>query len=197
MRIRRLARLTSSDRLRCRGESGVTLVELLMSIAISGLIIGPLSAGLIIGLRTSGETATRLAGSSDAQFLSITLPSDIESAGNAAGDIVWSPTANVECSGVTNVLRLRWTATDSGSAVIYQAAYSITGNATAGWKLNRSYCVGAGAPTTRTLLRNLASATAVTIAVVDPKISMTITEAKNAANPTAYVFTISGTQRTP
>lgn len=185
------------DRIRCRGEAGLTLVELLMSIAISSLIIGPLSAGLIVGLRTSGETATRLAGSSDAQFLSITLPPDIESAGKAAGDVVAAPTANVECSGVTNVLRLRWTTTDSGASVTYQAAYWTTGSATAGWKLNRSFCVGAAAPTTRTLLRNLASASAVTVTVVSAKISMTITEATNAANPTAYVFTISGNRRSP
>ena len=173
----------------------MTLVELIMSIAISSLIIGPLSAGLIVGLRTSGETATRLAGSSDAQFLSITLPPDIESAGKIANDVVASPTANVECSGVTNLLRLRWTTTDSGSSVTYQAAYSIAGTAATGWKLNRSFCIGAGAPTTRTLLRNLASATGATVAVVGTKVSMTVTEATNAANPTAYVFTISGNRR--
>ena len=182
---------------RCRGEEGMTLVELIMAITISGLIIGPLSAGLIIGLRTSGETATRLAGSSDAQFLAISLPPDIQSAGNAAGDVVASPTANTECSGVTNVLRLRWTTTDSGPATTYQAAYAISGSAVAGWKLKRYFCTGGGAPATLTVARNLASSTAAAVAVSGIYVSMTVTEAKTAANPTAYSFTISGNRRTP
>jgi hypothetical protein len=184
-----------SDRI--RAEDGTTLVELLVAIAITGLIIGPISAGLIIGLRTSGETATRLAGSSEAQFLSIVLPPDIESTGNAAGDVVVSTTANTECSGITNVLRLRWTTSDSGTSTTYQAAYAITGTAIAGWKLKRSFCVGAGAATTRTIARNLASATAATTATTGTKVSMTVTEAKSAVTPTAYTFTISGNRRTP
>jgi hypothetical protein len=175
----------------------VTLIELLISIAIMGLIIGPLSAGIIIGLRTSGETATRLAGSSDAQFLSIALPPDIESTGNASGDVVATPTANTECSGITNVLRLRWTSSDTGTPTTYQAAYAITGNAVAGWNLRRSFCIASGAATTRTIARNLANATAATVAVSGTKVAMTVTEAKTAANPVAFTFTISGNRRTP
>jgi prepilin-type N-terminal cleavage/methylation domain-containing protein len=182
---------------RLQGEDGMTLVELLVAIAITGLIIGPLTAGLVIGLRTSGDTATRLAGSTEAQFLAIVLPPDIESTGSAAGDVVISTTANTECSGVTNVLRLRWTSTDTGTSTTYQAAYSISGSALAGWKLKRSFCVGAGAAVTRTIARNLANATAATSAVSGTKVAMTVTEAKAAGTPTAYTFTISANRRTP
>ena len=136
-------------------KRGVTLVELLISISIMGVILGPLSAGLIIGLKTAGETQTRSSGTEDAQLLSVALPPDIQSAGNAASDVVATPTANTECSGVTNVLRLRWTASDTGTATTYQAAYAITGNATAGWKMTRYFCVGGAAATTRVVARTL------------------------------------------
>ena len=167
-----------------------------MAITISGFIIAPIGAGLVVGLRTSGETMTRLGGSGDAQLLSISLPPDIESTGNAVSDVVASPTANTECSAITNLLRLRWTTSDSGSAVTYQAAYAISGSASAGWKIKRYFCVGAGAATVRTVARNLASSTAATVTVSGTKVSMTVTEATNAANPTPYTFTVSGYRRT-
>jgi hypothetical protein len=184
------------DHIRPGGEEGVTLVELLLSMTIMALIIGPLSAGLIIGLRTAGETNTRLAGSADAQLLSIELPPDIASAGKLPGDVVVSTTANTECSGATNSLRLRWTAGDTGAAVTYQAAYFVTGTTQEGWKLRRAYCVDGAAAITRTVARNLASATAASSTISGNRVSMTVTEAVSAANPTPYTFTISGNRRT-
>ncbi|MCU1459278.1 MAG: hypothetical protein JWL73_3370 [Actinomycetia bacterium] len=195
--IRRWAALRRRTNGRAQGSGGFTLIELLIGIVISGVIIAPLSAGVILGLKTSNDTATRLASSTDAQLLTAAYITDVESAGSAAGDVVATPTANTECSGITNVLRLRWTTSDTGSAVKYQAAYAISGSATAGWKMRRFYCVGAGAASISTVARNLASASAATVAVSGTKISMTVTEAVNTGNPTPYVFTVSGNRRTP
>jgi hypothetical protein len=168
-----------------------------MAIALTGLIIGPLSAGLILGLQTSADTATRISGSADAQALAIALPPDIESAGNLADDVVAMPTVDTECSGVANVLRLRWTASDAGAPTTYQAAYAISGDAATGWRMTRWYCVGSDTPTSHTIAWNLASATAASVAVSGATISLTVTEAKSASTPADYSFTVSGHRRTP
>jgi prepilin-type N-terminal cleavage/methylation domain-containing protein len=184
----------STLRARMRDEAGFTLVELLMAIVIMGVVLGPLAAGLLVGLRTSDETANRLAGSNDAQLLSIWLPPDVQSTGGGASDV--STSNNTDCSGVTNVLRLRWTETTGSSSATYIAAYAVSQNGTGEWRLVRYACVNGGTPSTHVVARNLAGSSAATVSVNGTKIAMTVTEAHTAVNPTGYVFTVSGHRRT-
>ena len=181
---------------RGRGEEGFTLVEMLMAIVISGFIVAPLTAGLIVGLRTTDETANRLTGSNDAQILSAWLPPDIQSTGNVAGDVVYSPTANTECSGVSNRLRLKWRETQGSTTNNYVVAYAIVSASEGRWFLQRYQCVNGGAATTHVVARNLASSTATSVSVSGTKISMTVTEKTTPTDPTSYTFTVSGNRRT-
>ena len=181
---------------RARGESGFTLVELLMAIVISGFIIAPLTGGLIVGLRTTDETASRLTGSNDAQILSVWLPPDIQSVGNLVGDVVYSPTVNTECTGISNRLRLKWRETQGSTTNNYVAAYAIVAASNNRWFLQRYLCVNGGAATTHVVSRNLASSTATSVTASGTKISMTVTEAATPTDPTSYTFTVSGNRRT-
>lgn len=180
---------------RLRDESGFTLVELLITIAILGVVIAPLTAALIVALRTTDETSNRLAGSNDAQLLSIWLPGDIQSAGNQSGDIVAAPTANTECSGVTNLLRLRWRETQS-TTTTYVAAYAIRSGPDGTWRLVRYSCVNGGAATTHVVARNLAATSAGSVSVTGTKVAVTLTEQATPTEPAGYSFTVSGNRRT-
>jgi len=182
-------------RRRCRGQAGFTLIEMMMAIAITGIIIGPIGGAVFLGLRTADETSNRYASSNDAQTLSVWLPPDVQSAGNQVGDVVTS--GNTECSGVTNVLRLKWRETQ-GTTNTYIAAYATSLNANTGiYQLKRFYCVNGGAATTHVVARNLASATAATATVSTTKVTMTVTARATPTSPTSYVYTVSGYRRTP
>ncbi len=176
-------------------EAGFTLVELLLAIVVMGMIMAPLTAGVIVGLRTTADANNRLAGSNDAQLLSIWLPPDVHSAGNQAGDVVAAPTANTECSGVTNLLRLRWRETQS-STTTFIAAYAVQSNSGT-WRLVRYSCVHAGAATTHVIARNIAGSSAATVAVTGTRVELTVQTAGTATDPSGYTFKISGNRRTP
>lgn len=179
-----------------RSEGGFTLVELLLVIVMLGIIIAPLTAGLMVGLRTTDETANRLAGSNDAQLLSLWLPPDIQSTGNVAGDVVFSPTSNTECSGISNRLRLRWRETQGSTTNTFVTAYAIVSNGDGRWFLRRYLCVNGGAATFNVVARNLASSTATSVSTSGTKLTMTVTAAGSPTDPSNYTFTVSGNRRT-
>ena len=95
-------------RARRADERGFTLVELMMAIALTGVVIAPLAAGIVVGLRTGDEAYNRVAGSNAAQLLSVWLPPDLQSAGPNSDDVVGAPTPNTDCSGTQNLLRMKW-----------------------------------------------------------------------------------------
>lgn len=66
---------------RTERDRGVTLIELLIAIAILGVIIGPLAAAVIVYLRNTKATTDRMAESHDAQIASAYFVHDIQSAG--------------------------------------------------------------------------------------------------------------------
>jgi prepilin-type N-terminal cleavage/methylation domain-containing protein len=62
-------------------DRGVTLIEVLIAIAILGVIIVPLGVALVTFLRNSGATTNRLAESHDEQIASAYFAQDVESIG--------------------------------------------------------------------------------------------------------------------
>lgn len=178
---------------RFRGEHGFTLVELMLATVIMGIIVVPLTAGIIVGLRTTEQTRVRLKGSNDAQLLSVWFPPDVQSTGNQSGDV--ATTSNSECSGVSNVLRLQWRETQGSTTTTYRVAYATRTATSGGYELVRYACTNSGSASTHVVARNLASASAVTISTSGTRISMTVTGAA-AQNDTGYTFTVSGNRRT-
>lgn len=168
-------------------------MELLISIAIMGIIVGPIGGAIIIGLRTTDATSNRINSSRDAQLVAVYLPADVQS---TSDDIVVGG-GNTDCSGQPNVVRLRWKATEGldGVEVTYTAAYAITAGGESGWRLVRYYCVGGGGPQETVVARNLQDGAAGVAAQDGATVSMTLREAPGGGDPTVFTYTVSGTRR--
>ena len=65
---------------RWHDQQGFTLVELMIAIAITGLIVSAIAGALIVSFATTGVTQTRLAESHDVQVTSAYLANDVQSA---------------------------------------------------------------------------------------------------------------------
>ena len=163
---------------RMHPESGFTLIEVLVAIAVLGIILLPLTTAMAIGYRTLDQTSNRLTSSSDAEFLASYLPSDIKSSDTGA-------TTGITCSGQSAVtsanakLQLNLPAAPLAgvaTAVIVYWVKSVTG----GFQLMRSVC---GTTEAVVVARNIASIASVTVALVDVTrgYTMTVVE-KNAAS---------------
>jgi prepilin-type N-terminal cleavage/methylation domain-containing protein len=173
-------------------ESGFTLPELLLAVVILAIVVVPLTAGIIVFLRTSDATSERFVASHDAQLVSVYLPPDLQSASQVA-------TSGAECSGVPNRLVLRWTATEAlGSTVTFVAAYSLREGGDGGWELVRSFCRDSDAPENVVVAHNLAGSDAVDVEppeAAGEAVEVTPTGAPSRADPDGYTFTVSGAGR--
>ena len=167
-------------------QDGFTLPELLISMVILGIIVGAVSMAMIAGLNTEKEQQQRLLESHDAELVATFLPSDLQS----ASSVVAAPVANTECSGVTNLLRLRWTEqfTTTGSTNTFVAAYAISGSS-----LIRYFCTNGGSAEQLVVARNLANPCGGGCAatVSGRRVSLQLTAASG------YTYAVTGTGRTP
>jgi prepilin-type N-terminal cleavage/methylation domain-containing protein len=134
--------LTLLRRLR-RDDRGLTLPELLIAIVILGVIIGPLTAALIVYVLNSDRTMARLSESNDVQIVSAYFAQDVQSTGIRSAVAPFTPaismlttwTVATPCDGrrpptgtalpTTPILRLLWD--EPGSpAVRVQVSYVVT-----------------------------------------------------------------------
>ena len=76
------------------GEQAFTLIELIVGMAITGVIVSAIAGALIVGLSTTDATAKRLSESHDAQISSAYLANDVQSA-----ESVNVTSSNASCSG--------------------------------------------------------------------------------------------------
>jgi prepilin-type N-terminal cleavage/methylation domain-containing protein len=67
-------------RRRASADDGMTLLEIVISVAILGIIIGPIGAAMMLGFATNNGTRQRIADSQAAQLLSAYATPDIQSA---------------------------------------------------------------------------------------------------------------------
>jgi prepilin-type N-terminal cleavage/methylation domain-containing protein len=66
-----------------RSESGFTLIEVLVATVVLGLIIGPMTAAIILGFKTEGTVAERLTTSQGRFLLNVYVPRDAMQASKA------------------------------------------------------------------------------------------------------------------
>ena len=190
-----------------RGESGFTLVELLVATVVSGIIIAGIASILIVTLQSYPRSAAKLSVSENAQLLSTWLVPDVQSADGAACGIQAPPAGNGRCSppacaAPDDKLRLTW----SDAAVVnttWSADYCLVGS-----QLIRYYQQN-GKPMTQTVVsRNIAAGGILVLTGTSPPIDdgpavptidgvdvqVTTTD---LVNGTPYRFDVSASRRTP
>jgi hypothetical protein len=85
----------------------MTLIELLVSISVMGIIIGPITISMMIGLLSSSGTKERISDSAAAQLLSAYFVTDTESSKTVE---VPTTVAATDCGGATGttIVRYKW-----------------------------------------------------------------------------------------
>jgi prepilin-type N-terminal cleavage/methylation domain-containing protein len=185
-----------------RSESGFTLIELMLVIAILGFIALPLTAAIVVGVRTTSATSNRITSTHDAQIVDRYLPADLQSTGNGASDLVITATVTPACPGVPtgNLLQLHWTQqTDgAGSTASYAVQYVITrSSGLSEWQLIRYYCVNNVLIAQTVLARNLRDGAAGSVTQNGARVTVTLVSGTAVNDSTPYTYSISGTRRTP
>ena len=103
-------------------ERGFTLVELVIGIAITGLLTAAIGSALFVALRTTDITNKRMAESHDVQIASAYLANDIQS----ASDVTAAP-ASGDCSGAFISLVTFTYATSGSPTAIYKCGTAANG----------------------------------------------------------------------
>lgn len=147
-------------------DGGFTLVELLISIVIMGLIASAIGGAFTVYLRTESSTSGRLTTSRYAQTLAQWLPADVQSADTST--ISDDPNVPSECSttpGSTNVIRFR--SSEGATAVAYRLSAG---------ELLRVTCPIGGSPSVQVMARGLTSATVRRDQLPVVELAVTVTE---------------------
>ncbi len=152
---------------RLADERAMTLIEVMMSVAILGIIIVPITAAIMLGFATSNGTRERINDSTAAQLLSAYAPTDIQSAKWViAMSPPPSPAPAVGCTtGGTPLLRLEWddpAPTIVGAAKRTIVTYERVNGAPEGPNLLRVRCNGSGTVIDSTTIVHAMSAFTVT-----------------------------------
>jgi prepilin-type N-terminal cleavage/methylation domain-containing protein len=190
-------------------EAGLTLIELLVVCVLLGIIAIAFSTSIVVGLTSFFGTDNRVRSTTDAQLLSLYLPADLQSASGAAGNVIVegantqstpggafvTQTGNTECSGVPNLLVLKWTDDIPGNNdPAYMAAYALS-QVGARWQLKRYYCPYQAPTQIQRLVGNL-NGNGLADARVDvsgSKVTMQLRDrAVPRGDPLNYQYTISG-----
>ena len=126
-----------------RGEAGFTLVELIVSVLILGIVGAAVTQSIIVALRTTDGSVTRISGAVASEALTSYFAADAQSADEVA-DPAAPACATGDPAGV--FLRLSWT--DEGTRV---AEYSLEPATGPEQDVVRWFCVEGSSPSRRLL----------------------------------------------
>jgi len=137
-------------------DRGFTLVELLIVVVVMGTLMAVLTTAVIVALRTTPDTETRVDDARGVQGLVTWLPQDVDAAAPDGFDratTAW-PCAAPAPTDSHNVLTIRWTET-AATTTNYAASYRYERKGSA-WTMARYYCVAGGSATRNNLTNDLA-----------------------------------------
>lgn len=129
-------------------DTGFTLVELVISVALMAILASVSSAAVVVTLRTSPAVANRADAAVNVQGLVTWLPQDVDSAAPGTFDIDQAAVSG--CAGADpgfNLFKVTWSETIS-STVDYVASYRYVA-VTDGGYIFRVYCTVGEAPQSR------------------------------------------------
>jgi prepilin-type N-terminal cleavage/methylation domain-containing protein len=208
-----------------RGDGGFTLVELLLAIAIIGVITVPLS-GVVIGfLKNTDATTARLIESHDGQIASAYWARDVASIGTRLPTSPYAPQQSVEQGVAYNlglypcgaagtpaaIVRLAWdeSSIDPSTSVVtttvVRVAYVVK-NVAGATELHRLRCQGSAAVVSDVTVAHVidpltlpsltcATPTTCTTAVVPDTLTLTLTLKDPKNRGAAYVVPLTGKRR--
>src|SRR5262245_15253474 len=154
-----------------RRDSGFTLVEMIVVIAIFGMIAGVLALTVTVFTRNNGSVSSRITETRDLQNLTNFLPVDVAS----ARTITTTPSVAAGCgTGGSVALHLEWSENWNGSVYTDRITYRLLASPA---RLVRFECENAASPAQFTVARAFDSV-AVTIA----------TDPAAATKPTGTIF---------
>jgi prepilin-type N-terminal cleavage/methylation domain-containing protein len=171
---------------RCGDDAGFTLVELLVAIAILGIIIVPLAETIIVGLRTTTGAQQRLTESRGVLISAAFFANDVQSA-DPTGLTVGS---SARCGAGNAVVTMQWANDVSNSNI---AAYVIATDPSGTLLLQRRFCQNGTLLNTVTVAPDLAAVPPTVTCSPgcgSPRtLTMTVTER------TGYSYRVQGTRR--
>jgi prepilin-type N-terminal cleavage/methylation domain-containing protein len=136
-----------------RGDDGFTLVELLVSITLLGIVAPVMVGAIVLGLKTTAATTAQLNASHARQELAAFFTTDVQSAVTIADETSTDSTTCLS-AGETLVGRLSWTDVNStGTSTARVVSYAI-GTVAGDKQLVRHACTG-GVMSTVTLVHNV------------------------------------------
>src|SRR2546427_5190279 len=115
-------------------EQGFTLVEVIIGTLIASMVVGAIGSALIVTLRTTGATSSRMSENHDVQITSSYLANDVQS---ASGITVGNTTNN--CSGAFITLVTFTYAASGNPAAVYQCGTASNGET----QVTRTFANGA------------------------------------------------------
>jgi prepilin-type N-terminal cleavage/methylation domain-containing protein len=103
-------------------ERGFTLVELIIGMAITGILIGAIGSALVVVLRTTDVTNARFAESHDVQITSAYVANDVQSASSVSVS-----NASPDCSGAFTTLVTFTYSTSGNPTAVYKCGKASNG----------------------------------------------------------------------
>jgi prepilin-type N-terminal cleavage/methylation domain-containing protein len=101
---------------RARGDAGFTVTEMLVTIVIMGVAIGPIVAAIFLGIRTEGDIQVRLAQNNSAHLLDSYFGPDVQ---NALAVATNASESGSICGGAAATVGLLLTSELGGRSVSY------------------------------------------------------------------------------
>ncbi len=204
-----------------RRDEGVTLIELIVAIAILGLIMLPLGNALISYLHNTDATIARLGQSHDAQISAAYFAQDVQSVGTHDTTTYPYPLKQSVETGVAYngglypcgvagtpdaLVRFAWDdyTTPAAAATVVRAAYVVE-TVSGERQLHRIVCSGSSAPTADVIIAHKLASTGPTVtcsstcsgtgSAVPQTVNLVLTLTDPKSTDANYVFTLTGQRR--
>jgi hypothetical protein len=124
---------------RLQGERGISLIELLIAISITGVLLVPIGAAIYFGFHTTGATQNRVAETSGANLMASYFVPDVQTAIGAATNAPESPI----CGSLGGTVDLVLTGPDENPSASVSVSYYRGTGARAGYLYRRTCANGA------------------------------------------------------